>query len=59
MDEDLSPDELMSEDPEDRRVRQAHGFAYHEPYEPELLCRNGCGLTYGEAIASKIERCEP
>lgn len=38
---------LMGEDPDDRAIREAHGFSYEDDYrDRSLLCRNGCGATY-------------
>lgn len=49
---------LLSEDPDDRAIREAHGFSYEDGWQdPELLCRNGCGLPYGEVVAGKVRIC--
>ena len=38
---------LMSEDPDDRLIREAHGFTYEDNWQDEsLMCRNGCGISY-------------
>ena len=49
---------LMSEDPDDRAIREAHGFTYDDDYEDRaLLCRNGCGLPYLDIAVAKIRLC--
>lgn len=51
-------DRLMSEDPDDRQIREAHGFAYEDDFEDlSLLCRNGCGATYFDIAVSKRHEC--
>jgi len=51
-------DRFMSEDPEDRRIMENHGFTYEDDFRDlTLLCRNGCGLTYLEVVQDKIEKC--
>lgn len=48
----------MGEDPDDRAIREAHGFAYEDDWQDRsLLCRNGCGLTYPDISAGKIREC--
>ena len=49
---------LEGEDPDDRAVREAHGFGYREPDYPDgAACRNGCGASYGEISSGKIREC--
>lgn len=49
---------LEGEDPDDRAIREAHGFGYRVPdYDDGELCRNGCGASYGEISAGKIREC--
>lgn len=49
---------LASEDPDDRAIREAHGFSYDDDYEDRsLLCRNGGGETYFDIAAGKIREC--
>jgi hypothetical protein len=51
-------DRLMSEDPDDRAIREAHGLAYEDDYEDRsLICRNGCGTTYFDVAVHKIRKC--
>jgi hypothetical protein len=51
-------DRLMSEDPDDRAIREAHGFSYEDDFEDRtLLCRNGCGATYFDIAVGKIREC--
>lgn len=51
-------DRLMGEDPDDRAIREAHGFSYDDDFEDRsLLCRNGCGATYFDVSVSKIRVC--
>jgi hypothetical protein len=51
-------DRLMGEDPDDRAIREAHGFSYEDDFEDRsLLCRNGCGLTYFDIASGKIRKC--
>lgn len=49
-------DWAMGEDPDDRRIREAHGFGYDDP--DEAVCRQ-CGRTYGDVSASKSRSCMP
>lgn len=47
---------IITRDPEDHAIDVAHGFpAGHNDYDE--LCRNGCGLPYGEIVAGKAMRC--
>jgi hypothetical protein len=49
---------LMAEDPDDRAIREAHGFSYEDDYEDRtLLCRKGCGETYFDVAVGKIREC--
>ena len=48
---------LEGEDPDDRAIREAHGIGYTDPLEG-TVCRNGCGLSYGDISAGKIRECE-
>jgi hypothetical protein len=49
---------LDGEDPDDRAIREAHGFGYSDDWEdPALLCRNGCGLSYPDISSGKIRQC--
>lgn len=48
---------LEGEDPDDRSIREAHGIGYREPFSEEVMCRNGCGLTYVELASGKIRKC--
>jgi hypothetical protein len=49
---------LMSEDPDDRLDREAHGFTYEDDFQDRsLMCRNGCGLSYLEIVEGKIRQC--
>jgi hypothetical protein len=49
---------LMSEDPDDRAIREAHGFTYDDDWQDEtLLCRNGCGWPYPEIAIAKMRKC--
>lgn len=49
---------LMSEDPDDRDIREAHGFTYEDDWRDRtLLCRNGCGTSYYDVISGKIRKC--
>lgn len=49
---------LMSEDPDDRDIREAHGFTYDDDYRDRtLLCRNGCGLSYWDVAVNKVREC--
>ena len=49
---------LMSEDPDDRAIREAHGFRYDDDSDDRsLLCRNGCGATYHDVMAHKRREC--
>lgn len=49
---------LTGEDPDDRAIREAHGFSYEDDFEDRsLLCRNGCGATYFEIAVGKIREC--
>jgi hypothetical protein len=49
---------LMSEDPDDRAIREAHGFSYEDDYQDRtLLCRNGCGETYFDISGGKMREC--
>lgn len=49
---------LECEDPDDRAVREAHGFGYQEPDFPDSEpCRNGCGAAYGDIMAGKMRAC--
>jgi hypothetical protein len=51
-------DRLMGEDPDDRAIREAHGFSYEDDYEARsLLCRNGCGETYFDIAVGKMREC--
>lgn len=51
-------DELMGEDPDDRTIREAHGFGYDDDFmDRSLLCRNGCGSTYYDVAIGKIREC--
>ena len=51
-------DRLMGEDPDDRAIREAHGFTYEDDWQDRsLLCRNGCGLSYPDISSGKIRRC--
>lgn len=51
-------DRLMGEDPDDRAIREAHGFTYEDDWQDEsLLCRNGCGLSYPDISSRKIREC--
>ena len=46
------------EDGDDRTDRLAHGFTLDDNWQdPTVLCRNGCGLPYGEVVAGKIRDC--
>jgi hypothetical protein len=50
-------DDALGEDPEDRRVREAHGFTLDDDFQdPAVTCR-ACGLPYREISAGKIEPC--
>jgi hypothetical protein len=49
---------IASEDPDDRAIREAHGFAYEDDWEDlSLLCRNGCGQTYYDIAVGKMRQC--
>jgi hypothetical protein len=49
---------VISEDPDDRDDRLAHGFTYDDYYQDtSLMCRNGCGLSYYEIVAGKMREC--
>jgi hypothetical protein len=51
---------LMGEDPDDRDIREAHGFEWHDDWQDEsLLCRFGCGLSYPDVASGKIRECRP
>lgn len=51
-------DRLMGEDPDDRAIREAHGFTFEDDYrDRSLLCRNGCGRTYPDVASGKIREC--
>jgi hypothetical protein len=51
-------DRLMGEDPDDRTIREAHGFSYEDDYrDRSLLCRNGCGETYFDIAVGKRRVC--
>lgn len=51
-------DRLMGEDPDDRAIREAHGFSFGDDWQDEsLLCRNGCGISYPEIVGGKIREC--
>lgn len=51
-------DRLMGEDPDDRAIREAHGFGYEDDWQDRsLLCRNGCGATYYDIAARKMRQC--
>jgi hypothetical protein len=51
-------DRLMGEDPDDRAIREAHGFAYEDDWQDRsLLCRNGCGLSYPDISSGKMREC--
>lgn len=51
-------DRLMGEDPDDRAIREAHGFTYEDDWQDRsLLCRNGCGLSYPDISSGKIREC--
>lgn len=51
-------EQVMSEDPDDRAIREAHGFTYDDDFEDRsLLCRNGCGETYYEIAVCKMRKC--
>jgi hypothetical protein len=51
-------DRLMGEDPDDREIREAHGFTYDDDFEDRsLLCRNGCGASYFDIAVGKIREC--
>ena len=51
-------DRLMGEDPDDRAIREAHGFTCEDDWQDEsLLCRNGCGLSYPHISSGKIRVC--
>lgn len=51
-------DLLISEDPDDRAIREAHGFTRDDDWEDlSLLCRNGCGESYYEIAVGKIREC--
>ena len=51
-------DRLMGEDPDDRAIREAHGFTYEDDYrDRSLLCRNGCGETYYDIAVRKMRQC--
>lgn len=48
-----------SEDPEDRRVREAHGFTLEDDFQdPAVVCAT-CRRSYSEIAAAKIEACDP
>ena len=49
---------LEGEDPDDRAIREAHGIGYDVPYSDDVVCRNGCGLTYLEISSGKVHECE-
>ena len=49
---------IMGEDPDDRAIREAHGFTYEDDWQDEsLLCRKGCGLSYPDVSSGKIREC--
>jgi hypothetical protein len=51
-------DRLMGEDPDDRAIREAHGFAFEDDYRDiSLICRNGCGRTYYDISSGKVRQC--
>lgn len=51
-------DMLLGEDPDDRAIREAHGFGYQVPDFPDdAPCRNGCGAIYGYIMAGKVRAC--
>jgi hypothetical protein len=51
-------DRLMGEDPDDRAIREAHGFGYDDDFKDRsLLCRNGCGETYYDIAVRKRREC--
>jgi len=51
-------EELAAEDPDDRRIRLAHGFTGADDWRDRtLLCRNGCGLPYEEVVVGKVRKC--
>jgi hypothetical protein len=46
------------EEPDDRLDRLAHGFTRDDDWQDDsVLCRNGCGLPYGEVVAGKVRKC--
>ena len=53
---------VLGEDPDDRAIREAHGFTYEDydsdPWGRSLACRNGCGLTYDNVMSGKIRECQ-
>lgn len=58
MPEHLYWEMLEGEDPDDRAIREAHGFGYEDDYEDRsLLCRNGCGRTYFDIATGKAREC--
>jgi hypothetical protein len=49
---------IMSEDPDDRDIRVAHGFTREDDWEDlSLLCRNGCGKSYYVIAVGKVRAC--
>jgi hypothetical protein len=51
-------DDILAEDPDDREIREAHGFTRDDDWQDlSLLCRNGCGETYYEIAVAKIRKC--
>jgi hypothetical protein len=49
---------LEGEDPDDRAIREAHGFGYNEGWRDRALtCRYGCGATYDEISSGKMRAC--
>lgn len=46
-----------SEDPDDRVIRMAHGFADDDdPLDPSKVCED-CGISYDEIASHKIREC--
>lgn len=49
---------IVGEDPDDRAIREAHGFTFEDDWQDKsLLCRNGCGIAYPDIAGGKIREC--
>lgn len=50
-------DRMSAEDPEDRAIREAHGFSEDDDWTDKSVRCAACGETYYEIAVCKIERC--